>query len=131
MMFGNTGTVFPCAKVCEHSRTVHQSSRELLTLRKTIIKDCVIEFDKEKTLVHDLRHKDSCSSTTCNVCAKKLLKTGVKRAITIDCRHKDKTKKRKHREMESSVTAVAVNVTDSVFLGGMLNQNNDGNTVTQ
>ena len=34
-------------------------------------------------------------------------------------------------EIESAETAVAANVTDSVFLGGMLNQNDDGTTNAQ
>ena len=92
---------------------------------------CAIEFDKEKTLVDGLTHKDLCSSMPCNTNTKKLLNRGVERANIIDCWCKDKTKTRKHAEVESAKTIVAANLTDSIFLGGTLNQIDDRTKVTQ
>ena len=55
----------------------------------------------------------------------------MERANIIDYRCKDKTKKRKHAEVEPAETIVVSNLTDFVFVGGMLNRIDDGTTVTQ
>ena len=111
-----------------HGPHVHSRIVQALN-RKNNSTDHAIEFDKEKKLVDGLKHEDSCSSMPCNTSTKKLLKTGVERANIIDYRCKDKTKKRNHTEVELPETVVSVNLTDSVFLGSMLNENDEGNSV--
>ena len=98
--------------------------------RKTNATEYVTEFDKDKTLVDGLTHENSCSSISCNARTKKILKRGVERAKIIDHRHKDKKEKRIHAEVESAETIIHANLTDSVFLGDMLNQIDDRTTVT-
>ena len=95
--------------------------------RKPNAADHAIEFDKVKTLVDGMTHEDSCSSLPCSACTKNI-KRDVERANVIDRGHKDKTKKRKHVEVESAETVVAASLTDFVFLGSMLNQIDDGTT---
>ena len=99
--------------------------------RKTNATDCVIEFDKEKTLVYGLTPKDLCPSIPHNANTKKLLKRGVERANIIDYWCEDKTNIRKNKVAESSETVVATNLTDSGFLGGALNENNERNSISR
>ena len=99
--------------------------------RKTNTTDHMVEFDKENKLVDGLTHKRLYSSFPYNSNDKKLLKRGVERADIIDHRCKDKPKMWKNRGAESAETAVAANLTESFFLGRMLNENDEGTSVSR
>ena len=92
--------------------------------RKKSIVDFTIYFDKEKKIFDGVAHEDSYSSMPSNTITKQLLKRGADRANIIDCRYKDKTKNPENKGVESAETT-----TDSVFLGGMLNEKDDGTSV--
>ena len=99
--------------------------------RKKNIPDYIIEYDKEKDLVDGVTHEDLCSTIPSSAVTKQLLKRGVERANIIDYRYKDRSKRRKRKGAGSAKAIEAETVTDSVFLGGILNENDDGTSNSQ
>ena len=55
----------------------------------------------------------------------------MERTDVIDCRCKDMTKIQKNKGVESAKVDFFANATDSRFLGSMLNENDDGTSVSR